>query len=153
MSYVYAGEYEGQLVYIGKGKGTRFEHLNSGRSSCYEANRLHFSGGTLNVYKVADNLTDEDACELEQLLICEAQPAWNVAGVKPIPRRPHIRDSKAPDATSKYYGVSFKAGRWLARCKMNGKSVHISSHGTEIEAAQARDKFVLDKGLQTPLNF
>ncbi|WPJ20601.1 hypothetical protein vBPFY1MI_118 [Pseudomonas phage vB_PF_Y1-MI] len=153
MSYVYVGEYNGQLVYVGKGKGTRFEHLNSGRSSCYEANRLHFAGGRLNVYKVVDGLTDGEAYELEQFIIFEAKPVWNVAGVRPIPRRSHNKDKKAPNATSEYLGVSFKAGRWIARAKVGGKPIHIISHATEIEAALARDKFVVDKGLASSLNF
>ena len=51
--YVYVGVLDSVIMYVGKGTKQRINHLNSGISSCYQANKLHFSGGKLDVYPVA----------------------------------------------------------------------------------------------------
>lgn len=47
--YVYMWYYKNELVYVGKGKGSRWQHGNSGKSSCYELNKIHFLEGNENL--------------------------------------------------------------------------------------------------------
>ena len=59
------------------------------------------------------------------------------------------RKSKTPK-TSSYLGVSRQAGHtnWIAGVKVSGKQIHLGTFSTEIDAAKARDQFILDQGLQ-----
>jgi hypothetical protein len=79
-NYVYAAVNEGEVVYIGKGKGKRWQHCTSGISSNYHLNRLHFDGANVEVRIVHDNLSS-DCCEaLEAYLIAYHRPAGNSVG-------------------------------------------------------------------------
>lgn len=69
--YVYAAYVDGVLRYIGKGKGNRYLHCNSGKSSCVELNRDFFAGKTIEVEKVFEDLSDSDASHREALLLQE----------------------------------------------------------------------------------
>lgn len=69
--YVYVCKVDGQIKYIGMGKGSRFKHCNSGRSSCVELNRDFFSGKHLDTEIVADELSKDGALHHEKFLIDE----------------------------------------------------------------------------------
>ena len=55
---IYAAYYNDELMYIGRGGINRPDHINSGCSHVYEANKLHFSGGLLNVKLLHENITE-----------------------------------------------------------------------------------------------
>lgn len=76
--YIYVGIAEQGLCYIGKGQGSRYTHLASGRSSCIPANQHVLLGGEVQVHKVIENLQESVALELEAYLINYYKPEWNV---------------------------------------------------------------------------
>lgn len=79
--YVYIVRYKEEIVYIGKGKYRRYEHINSGCSHIYEANRLHHSeGAKFDVDIIHKNSTDESATAKEKELILKHKPKWNSRG-------------------------------------------------------------------------
>lgn len=149
MYYVYVGRVDGEIIYVGKGSADRDLHLNSGCSHVYEANRFHFSGGIVDVIRVAENLNEASAFELETHLIHEITPRWNVAAIGNSHKKSH--------ATSKYLGVSFyrnkTVNQWRAWYKIGSKKMHIGCYMTELEAVIARDKFLIDNGITGKLNF
>jgi hypothetical protein len=65
--------------------------------------------------------------------------------------------------TSNYLGVGFyKSGtgglrvpkrHWRATYNLNGRKHHIGFYETELEAALARDEFIVENALDLPLNF
>lgn len=57
--------------------------------------------------------------------------------------------NSARGASSKYVGVGYfkLTGRWKAGIKVNGKPIHLGYFSTEIEAAKARDQYILDNKL------
>ena len=77
--YVYMWYYKNELVYVGKGKGARWQHGNSGKSSCYELNKIHFLEGNenLRVEFEKKNLSNKEALDLEDLLIKTKLPKFN----------------------------------------------------------------------------
>jgi group I intron endonuclease len=69
---------------------------------------------------------------------------------------------KSPNASSRYFGVHLsnqtnKYGSkyiyWKASLRENGKPKQIGGYKTEIEAARAYDKYVVEHNLPNPLNF
>lgn len=76
--YVYKGSINGVVMYVGMGSLDRMLHLNSGTSHVYEANKAHFNGVTVDVYKVKDGLTRTEALTFERQLIEDEQPQWNL---------------------------------------------------------------------------
>lgn len=60
-NYVYIATLDGKVVYVGRGSGDRYQHCNSGTSSSYYLNTLHFSGKFVTVGVVKDNLSLEDS--------------------------------------------------------------------------------------------
>ena len=83
--YVY-GAYglHGELLYIGKGSGNRYQHCNSGISSNKALNRYYFANGEgacIKVSKLHTNLTNSEASRLETLEIKSLQPLFNIVGV------------------------------------------------------------------------
>ena len=83
--YIY-GAYgkNGELLYIGYGKGSRYKHCNTGISSSKALNRYYFLNGEnkcIKVEKLFENLLLEDATHLELLCIQYLNPSCNVAGV------------------------------------------------------------------------
>jgi len=65
---------------------------------------------------------------------------------------------KTKNARSKFFGVGFfieKRGlkHWTAFLNINGKNKRIGRYLTEIEAAEAYDKFVIENNINRPLNF
>lgn len=76
--YVYVAKADdGQVKYIGKGKGSRYTHISSGRSSCVEANSYILSGGDIFCYKIIEGLSGDKALEIEAELINILSPIWN----------------------------------------------------------------------------
>ena len=79
--YVYGCYVDGVLKYIGKGKGNRYTHCTSGASTCTHLNRDFFSGRDMQVKKLKEGMADDDAKELEKLLISIAgEGLYNVYG-------------------------------------------------------------------------
>ena len=76
---VYICKYEGNVVYVGKGSKNRHQHCTSGCSHVYELNKLHFTSekGAVTVHVVHNNLTDEDAINIERELILKYNPIFN----------------------------------------------------------------------------
>jgi hypothetical protein len=77
--YVYIARVDSEVCYVGHGKKWRFEHCNSGISSSYGLNKLHFEGKDIKVEIYRDDMTKEDATLLEIELIRVLKPACNVA--------------------------------------------------------------------------
>lgn len=168
--YVYLASIDGEVKYVGKGKGLRYQHVNSGVSSCYQANKAHFEGLFIEIdfYKYFE--FEEDALLLEKELITSIQPPWNIIFNDSNPQKKRVSGDrkvieKQPFATSNYFGVSILTkpvgGKrsplkyYRAWCRI-GKHTkkHIGYYETEIEAAVARDKFVRDNSIQNQyLNF
>lgn len=78
--YIYAATHEGEIVYIGRGKGLRWSHCTSGISSSYYLNRLHFDGANVETMIVKDDLSDEESYALEGYLIAYHRPKGNSVG-------------------------------------------------------------------------
>ena len=74
---VYVACYEGKVMYVGEGKSGRHQHLTSGISHCYYANKYHFMGRLLDVDVVSEYNTKKEASEEEKRLIQELNPEWN----------------------------------------------------------------------------
>lgn len=64
---------------------------------------------------------------------------------------------KLPNASSLYFGVikikTCKIKIWHAGLKQHGKQVRIGSFKSELDAAHAYDKYVIENNLPNPLNF
>jgi hypothetical protein len=69
--YVYEALVDGEIKYVGKGKGNRLLHVSSGRSSSKKLNAAVLSGGSVEVRKVAENLLEGEALELERKTIIQ----------------------------------------------------------------------------------
>lgn len=79
--YVYGCYVDGELKYIGKGKGSRYTHCTSGASTCPSLNKDFFSGRDMQVKKFKENLSDAESKELEKILIeIAGRDLYNVAG-------------------------------------------------------------------------
>lgn len=77
--YVYAAYYNEVIYYIGQGKETRYKHVNSGTSHNYDLNWHHFNNYDFEIKIIKDQLTKEQAIELEDELIKRHQPRCNKA--------------------------------------------------------------------------
>lgn len=67
--YVYEAYVDGELRYIGKGKGARWKHCCSGKSSCSELNKDFHEGKNIEVLIHKDKLLEHEAEGLEIDLI------------------------------------------------------------------------------------
>lgn len=72
-----------------------------------------------------------------------------------IDEKDWIYTEKKMKEKSKYLGVSPRKNgkKWRARVYVKGEEVWIGDFETEIEAAKARDKFIIDNDLKRKLNF
>lgn len=75
--YVYTASVLGEIVYVGKGEGKRYQHCASGASTNRQLNWLVFSGAVVDVKIYKDNLTNDDAKELEKQMIIQYKPSCN----------------------------------------------------------------------------
>ena len=76
--YIYAAYVDGVIRYIGKGKGSRYKHCNSGKSSCTELNRDFFLGSKIEIIKLKECLSEAEALELETAhIICNKDTLYN----------------------------------------------------------------------------
>jgi len=69
-----------------------------------------------------------------------------------------MRNKKGNNVSSKYFGVSFHnrkdiKKKWRAKIGILGVVVEIGHYMTELEAAIARDEYVINNELDYPLNF
>lgn len=69
--YVYACYVNGVVKYIGMGKGQRFKHCKSGKSSCVELNRDFFNGENMETVIVRDGMTRDEALMVESTIISD----------------------------------------------------------------------------------
>lgn len=74
---VYVARYGGEVMYVGEGKDGRQDHITSGTSHLYEANRYHFSGMEVSVDIVGKYSTKEEARSMEKSMIQTCKPIWN----------------------------------------------------------------------------
>ncbi len=74
---VYVARFDDVVMYVGEGKVGRDNHLNSGLSHVYQANRHHFAGLKLEIEVVATVSTKEEARLAEKRFIAEHCPIWN----------------------------------------------------------------------------
>jgi group I intron endonuclease len=74
-----------------------------------------------------------------------------IADAKTGPRNPFF-GCKYEKATSNYYGVSKVGYKYRALITVNKKLKHLGYFDTEIEAAQAYNKYVVENSLPNPLN-
>lgn len=75
--YIYYAWYNDKVVYVGRGKGFRYTHINSGRSSNRELNRLHFLGEYFKVTIEEEGLTYEESKTKEKLHISKYSGLFN----------------------------------------------------------------------------
>lgn len=137
--YVYIGKIDDIIVYIGKGSGKRYLHLNSGTSHSYNANAAHFQGKLISVDIIKYFDTSEEAISYESHMIDLHKPKWNyqVSGIRVNPlRRKPVREHK---------GVQFvknkSSKQWRAYTHIDTVKVHIGYFDTEEEAKEARSSY------------
>jgi group I intron endonuclease len=66
----------------------------------------------------------------------------------------HMFGKKSKNATSKYFGVGIHRNLyWRTQMTINGKQIYLGLHKTEVEAARAYDKYVIENNLDRPINF
>lgn len=108
--YVYFCYVDGVLRYIGEGKGDRWKHCNSGKSSCALLNKYHFSDCKIDVVKVHEGLSKEDALLLEREHIrAHKLKLWNmekgVAGPANLKPNIELRQQQAKTFAQSLAGV------------------------------------------------
>lgn len=81
--YVYCLKYGSLVLYVGKGKGKRLDHVLSGRSHSPLINRFFFSDKNediTKVEKVYEDLTQRESLNLETKMINKHKPLFNIMG-------------------------------------------------------------------------
>lgn len=69
--YVYVCYVNNVAKYVGMGKGSRFKHCTSGKSSCAQLNRDFFNEDKMSTVIVEEGLTRDDALLRESFIISE----------------------------------------------------------------------------------
>ena len=161
--YVYFGYVKGVIVYIGKGSGMRYAHLNSGKSCCYEANAHHHSGGEVVVEIVKRFSVESEALTYEREQISSLMPLWNIIHMSNVRNKRKRVTRKTKSKVNSYMGVTRRVRHnkhadisyWTAKLNIDGRCIHIGNFNSEIEAAMARDKYIVKNNLQSlfVLNF
>lgn len=82
--YVYQVKLDGEVVYIGKGKGDRWKHPTSGKSHVLAFNEMYFKGESdrLVVEKIYNDLDEDASCYYESDCISRYRPKFNTHGKK-----------------------------------------------------------------------
>lgn len=80
-----ARDSNGQVKYIGEGKSSRPEHVNSGTSHVYNLNKEHFAGKSMAVEIYSEGLTKSESLTIERLLLARYAGCdlWNIKDFKP----------------------------------------------------------------------
>ena len=65
---------------------------------------------------------------------------------------PNFSKKKSTDS-SKYYGVSIKRNGKYSYWVVQIRGKHISQHKSELEAALAYDKYIIENNINHPINF
>lgn len=87
---VYVAFLYGQAAYVGMGAEDRHKHVTSGVSHVYEANKAHFDNLPVVVEVLSERFSLEEANEMEEFLISELNPLWNIAHTKAFEYRKDI---------------------------------------------------------------
>lgn len=85
--YVYAAYVEEDCVYVGSGKGKRFQHATSGCSHNKGLNALYFQDTIPIVVLIEEGLTKAESLDREQHYIEEFSPSCNRNDAKRGPRK------------------------------------------------------------------
>lgn len=125
-SYVYIGHLKGVCVYVGEGMHGRWEHLNSGVSHVYQANRCHFSGRKIDIEILDGVFTKTDAVDKERSLIKSLKPTWNVKDTGMVSVRKSLK--KLGREFSHKTTHKFKFLLDVADCIQDGNIVLISNY-------------------------
>ena len=135
--YVYKCFVDNKLRYVGKGKGNRYKHTISGRSTCAKLNKAFFDGKEIKVKIFKWGLTEEQAFFEESTLInLNANSLWNLTkgGIS-------LKETIKNDADAKYKitspeGEEFFINSYKAFCKR-----HNRSHTNFAEVLSGRQKY------------
>lgn len=68
-------------------------------------------------------------------------------------KREQQHNKRKQASASQYRGVKRSGERWQAYQKRDGRNHHLGSFTSEVDAARARDTFVREHAIPTPLNF
>lgn len=63
------------------------------------------------------------------------------------------RNKRKYKTTNKYIGVTSNSNKYQARITINNIQIYIGSYKTELQAAKARDKYIIDNRLEHTRNF
>lgn len=103
--YVYQVTLGNEVVYIGKGKGDRYNHVLSGKSHNYNLNKLYFEhlllGADLPVVDLVGHFyNSKDALKYETYLIRDLLPTYNIRS-KPVQPIMSDKEGKVPTDVQK----------------------------------------------------
>lgn len=101
--YVYECRVDGVLRYVGMGKGNRYKHCASGKSSCSELNRDFHEGKEITVVKVKEKLTKTDALIYEADLIISTEGLYNIKKELSFGQIPDFKRSDKYKVLGSYY--------------------------------------------------
>lgn len=101
--YVYECKVEGVVRYVGMGKGNRYQHCTSGKSSCPELNRDFHAGKDIVVEKVAEKLTKMEAQMEEAYRILKYEGLYNVRKEINFGQMPDFKRSSNYKELASYY--------------------------------------------------
>jgi hypothetical protein len=81
-------------------------------------------------------------------VLTSSQPIYHINGNKLDNTRENLKISsksqlginRKSHGKSKYLGVSFNRGKWIAQFTIGGRQIYIGSFINQIDAAKARDK-------------
>lgn len=85
--YVYVAKDGEDVVYVGSGRGSRVDHVNSGKSHSVEINKHVLTVGTLDVKVVLRNLSKADSLSEEQALQDQHKPRYNKNRAQVVPKK------------------------------------------------------------------
>lgn len=134
--YVYKCFVDDKLRYVGKGKGDRYKHTISGRSTCARLNEAFFDGKEIKIKFFKWGLTDKQALfEESKLINHNVNSLWNLTkgGIS-------LKETIKNDNDPKYKitspeGEEFLINSYKAFCKR-----HNRSHTSFAEVLSGRQK-------------
>lgn len=131
-----------------------YDHLISQGSWCFDTGYAVTRTNKKKVYMhhIVRPLSDDGLLEVDHI---DSNKLNNQeANLRLVTRGTNIRNT-GPRFGAKYKGTKLlKTGRFAARAQINGKETHIGVYATELEAAKAYDKTMVDVyGKKVYLNF